>query len=122
MRSYRDHLDPGGRLALTAFVPVEDLGEAMTWRVRRTGTTPEGTTIVVHEATSCDEEQQLQVVFNRVETYDSDGRLQDTWLRRIHLRWWTQEQLAGLLQACGFTDVRAIGGGDAWVTMARATS
>jgi SAM-dependent methyltransferase len=117
--SYLAHLVPGGVLALTAFVPVEDLGEQMTWRVRRTGTTADGTTIVVDEATCCDIATCTQTTFNRLGVYDEGGRLQETLLRRVHLRWWPRDDLEALLESAGFVDLRHVGGDDGWVTMAR---
>lgn len=118
VRSYLAHLVPGGVLALTAFVPVGDLDQQMAWRVRRTGTTPDETTIVVHEATTCDVDSRVQVTFNRIETYDSTGRLEQTMLRRVHLRWWPQDELAALLHSAGFVDLRHIGNAEGWVTVA----
>jgi hypothetical protein len=91
----------------------------MAWRVRRTGTTAAGTTIVVHEALACDVDRQQQTIFNRIETYDTDGRLQDTLLRRLRLRWWTRTQLTELLESVGFVDVHSFGDDDGWVTVAR---
>jgi SAM-dependent methyltransferase len=118
VQSWFDHLSPGGRLGLTAFVPVDDMAEAMYWRVRRTGTTPDGRTIVVHEAVTSDVEAQRQIDFNRIETYDADGRLVDTILRRNHLRWRTQEQLAEMLGSVGFIDIAHLGDTSGWVTTA----
>ncbi len=120
--SWFEHLDPGGHLALTLGIPTEDFDEQMRWRVRRTGTTNDGTTIVVHEAVACDVEAQRQVIFNRIEAYDANGLLDQTWLRRIHLRWWTQAQLAELLASVGFVDIRSFGEPDGWVTVARRAS
>ncbi len=118
VRSYFAHLVPGGILALTAFVPVGDFDQQMAWRVRRTGTTPDQTTIVVHEATTCDVDTCVQVTLNRIETYDPAGRLEQTLLRRVHLRWWPQDELAALLRSAGFVNLRHIGNSEGWVTMA----
>jgi SAM-dependent methyltransferase len=118
VQSWFDHLSPGGRLGVTAFVPTEDMDEAMYWRVRRTGTTPDGRTIVVHEAVTSDVEGQRQIDFNRIETYDIDGRLVDTILRRHHPRWRTQEQLTDMLESVGFVDVAHLGDTTGWVTIA----
>jgi len=87
--SYVEHLRPGGVLALSLFVPPHDDDQALGWRLRRTGTTPAGVTIVVHEAVRNDRDAQVQVAYDRVEAYDAGGRLTETWLRVHHLRWWT---------------------------------
>jgi SAM-dependent methyltransferase len=118
--SYLAHLHPGGTLALSAYVPVSDFDEQLAWRVRRTGTTAGGTTIVVHEAVRCDVHARVQVVYNRVESYDAGGRLLETFLRRTHLRWWPKEDLEREMREAGFADVGSVGGDDAWVTIARA--
>jgi SAM-dependent methyltransferase len=116
--SWFEHLSPGGRLGLTAFVPVDDFDEAMHWRVRRTGTTTDGRTIVVQEAIACDVERRLQVDYNRIETYDIDGRLVETLMRRNHLRWRPQNELSALEESVGFVDVGHLGDENGWVTTA----
>ncbi|HEX8803175.1 MAG TPA: class I SAM-dependent methyltransferase [Acidimicrobiales bacterium] len=118
--SYRRHLRPGGMLAITLYVPHDDEGEAMGWRVRRTGTLADGTTVVVHEAVRCDVAARLRVAYNRVETYDADGVLRETRLRRQHLRWWPRPEFDAMLADAGFVDVRSHGDDTAWVATARA--
>jgi hypothetical protein len=120
LASYRDHLEPGGLLALTLTAPAPDQPGDMTWRVRRTGTRPDGTTIVVNEAARADHEQRVIVILDRVETYGANGRLGETELRRHHLRWWPRDEFDQLLGDLGFVDVRSLGGDDYWVATARA--
>ena len=117
--SYRDHLRPGGTVALSMFVPGADDITGFAWRLRRTGTDDDGTTYVVHEATGDDVEPQVHLVYNRLEIFDAAGALVDTVLRKARLRWWSQEQFAEALRAAGFVDIEAVGGTDAWVTVAR---
>jgi SAM-dependent methyltransferase len=119
LASYHEHLHPGGTLAMTLYVPEDAFGEELGWRIRRTGTTGEGSTIVVHEAIRCDRPTQLQVVFNRIERYDPDGLLQETWLRRLQLRWWTRDQAEALYAGAGFERVRSHGTDAAWITVGR---
>lgn len=120
LNSYREHLRPGGTLAITMSVPVEDLEARFEWRVRRTGTRPlDGTTFVVHEAGACDRIAQLQVVYNRIEVWDAGGELVRTVLRRHHLRWWERDEFEGVLGAFGFVDVQSIGDDAGWVAVAR---
>lgn len=125
LASYLAHLEPGGLLALTMAAPVDDApgrGEAsdLIWRIRRTGSRADGTTIVVHEATTLDREQRLIVVYDRVESYDGEGRLQETLLRRHHLRWWSRTDFESLLAECGFESVRSVGDEAGWVAVAHA--
>lgn len=119
LASYLDHLEPGGTLALTMFVPGSDDITGFSWRLRRTGTDELGVTYVVHEATGDDVEPQVHLVYNRLETFDASGALVDTVLRKVRLRWWSQDQFATVLGAAGFVDIEAIGDNDAWVAIAR---
>lgn len=119
LASYLDHLEPGGRLAISMFTAPADAAPPFPWALRRTGTAEDGTTYVVHEATGADTTPQVQLVYNRVETYDEHGRLVDTLLRKARLRWWRQDQLSAAMVRAGFTDVESVGGESAWVTIAR---
>lgn len=119
LATYLDHLEPGGTLALTMFVPGADDSTGFEWRLRRTGTDDHGITYVVHEATGDDVEPHVHLIFNRIETFDQSGALVDTVLRKIRLRWWTQDQFAAALEEAGFIDIEAIGGIDAWIAIAR---
>jgi SAM-dependent methyltransferase len=117
LASYHDHLGPGGLLAISMYVPGREVDSALTWRMRRTGTSVDGTTIVVHEATRGDREQRLLVAYDRVESYDGDGLLGATYLRKHHFRWWPQDEFEELLGSFGFLDIRSIGDEHAWVTV-----
>lgn len=100
------------------YVPGDDDMTGFGWRLRRTGTDAAGVTYVVHEATGLDGEPQVQLVYNRVETYDADGALVGTVLRKHRLRWWTRRQFADALTAAGFVDIEMVGDDSAWVTLA----
>jgi SAM-dependent methyltransferase len=116
--SYLTHLRPGGVLGLTLFDGTST-PDALEWRVRRTGTLADGTTMIVNEAIRADRRRQLQVVYNRLEAYaPDDGRLTGTWMRRHHLRWWRRPQIETLLGELGFVEVRSIGDDEGWVTLA----
>jgi hypothetical protein len=115
--SYLEHLERGGTLAISMFVPGPNDLTGFNWRLRRTGTDEDGTTYVVHEATGFDSEPQVELVYNRVETYDPTGDLMATVLRKHRLRWWTQEQCSSALVAAGFVGVRAIGDEHNWISL-----
>jgi SAM-dependent methyltransferase len=119
LESYWHHLRPGGRLGLTLVVPTENFDEQLTWRVRRTGTSADGTSYMVHEAIRCDRERRLQVTYNRMETFDRDGRLIGSDLRRFHLLWWQRDEFSALLESLGYVDVRSPGGDDGWIAIGR---
>ena len=117
--SYAAHLQPGGTLAITGFVPTGDLDAAMEWRVRRTGTTAAGETIAVHEAVACDRDAKEQIILNKIERYGVDGGLLETVMRRIHLRWWPRDEFSSLLEEAGFGDIRFLGDDDGYVCIGR---
>lgn len=119
LASYHDHLAPGGALALALFVPVEEFDSRFEWRLRRTGTTDDGRTHVVHEAVCCDRQAQLQVSVTRLEVYDGDGRLTDTIVRKQRLRWWQRHEIEAALTAAGFAEVGSEGSDTFWITVAR---
>lgn len=119
LASYLEHLEHGGTLAISMFVPGPDDLTGFNWRLRRTGTDQDGTTYVVHEATGEDSEPQVHLVYNRLETYDAAGVLSGTHLRKHRLRWWTQGQFNDALNAAGFVDVGALGDEHEWVAVGR---
>jgi SAM-dependent methyltransferase len=119
LASYLDHLEPGGTLAITLFRPGPADDTGFGWRLRRTGTGDDGTTYVVHEAVGQDLEPQVQLAYNRVESYDAAGVLRSTLLRKFRLRWWTREQFAADLRAAGFVEIEDVGDAHAWITTAR---
>jgi SAM-dependent methyltransferase len=119
LASYLEHLQPGGRLALTLSRLPPTGEDSLRWRIRRTGTLADGTTVVVHEALLKEDGHRCQVVYNRLEAFDPDGRLRDTWLRRLRLRSWEQPEIHALLERTGFVDVREWGDPDGWVSVAR---
>jgi Methyltransferase domain len=119
LASYLEHLEPGGTVALTMFVPGPDDTTGFAWRLRRTGTDDDGVSYVVHEATGDAGEAQVHLVYNRLETYNPAGELAGTVLRKFRLRWWRQDEFAAALTAAGFVDVDAVGDENAWVAIAR---
>jgi SAM-dependent methyltransferase len=119
LRSYLAHLRPGGRLALTLARLAPTGEESLRWRIRRTGTLADGTTVVVHEALHLGAGSAVQEVYDRLETYEPDGRLTGTWLRRLRLRSWRRDEAEARLRSVGFVDVESLGGEDGWVTVAR---
>jgi len=119
LESYWQHLQPGGLLALTLLVPRANFDEEFGWRLRRTGTSADGTTYLVHEAIRCDRGDQLQVTFNRMETFDGDGRLVGSDLRRFHLRWWERDEFEALLRSLGYVETASVGSQEGWVAVGR---
>jgi SAM-dependent methyltransferase len=116
LTSYFDHLGPGGLVGLSLGVSRYEPENSLAWRLRRTGTGDDGITYVVHEAVHTDPGSHLETVYNRLETYDEQGRLKDTTMRRHRLRWWEREEFEAMLTRVGFEDVHSLGDEQAWVT------
>jgi SAM-dependent methyltransferase len=120
LAAWRRHLRPGGRLLIAMSVPTADLDAQYEWRVRRSGTRPsDGVTFMVHEAVRIDAAAQTEHVLNRHELWSAGGELITTYIRRHRLRWWTREQLEGMLRTCDYVDVRSHGGSDEFITVGR---
>jgi hypothetical protein len=119
LASYREHLRAGGVVGLSLGVSQSEPSASLVWRLRRTGTTDDGTTYMVHEAVHTDPSSHLETVYNRLETYDEAGRLVDTTMRRHRLRWWEREDFEAMLTRVGFDDVHSLGDDQAWVTFGR---
>lgn len=122
LASYRRHLDVGGRLAMASHSDPDLDGTRFHWRLRRTGTDPStGVTYVAHEATGRDDSAaDVQLVFNRVESYDATGVLIETRFTRLRLRSWVRAQLTAELSEAGFADVDIVGDAENWVVIATA--
>jgi SAM-dependent methyltransferase len=120
LRSYLDHLEPGGALYVSIGVPWADLDANWEWRVRRSATAPDGVTVMVHEAVHCDRDRQLIDSLLRYEWWDGSGLLLESRLRRHRLRWWYLDEFTRVLTELGFVDVRADGGGDGYIAIGHA--
>lgn len=122
LAGYRAHLDAGAVLSFSCHTEGPGDLTGFMWRLRRTATAADtGITYVAHEATGIDDTaEQVHLWFSRLEAYDGDGRLLDTWFRRLRLRWWTRDEMTSALVAAGFGDIEFLGGDDDWLVTARA--
>lgn len=119
LTSYREHLEPGGRLSITLFTEGEDDTSHFGWRLRRTGTDRvSGNTFVVDEATGEDVTPQVTLTYNRIETYNAAGHLLSTEIRKLRTRWWHREQFMTALTDTGFVDPKLLGDESGWVAFA----
>jgi SAM-dependent methyltransferase len=123
LASYRTHIDLGGTLAFSCHTEKRGDTTGFMWRLRRTATdAATGITYVAHEAAGVDDTaEQVHLWFSRVETYDRDGRLIDTWFRRMRLRWWTRNEMQSALTDAGFADIEFLGDDHDWLVTARAS-
>jgi SAM-dependent methyltransferase len=116
--SWLAHLEPGGLLAVTVAYPGPPRA-TFTWRLRRSGTGPDGTTYLVHEANGVTDDGRFEVIYDRLERYDADGREIDRHVRRYRLRLWDPDELGAELTAAGFVAVDPVRGDFQWVATAR---
>jgi len=120
LRSYHDHLEPGGRLAVSLYTVTAPAANEFVWRLRRTGTDPHtGETFIVHEAVGRDLAPQTLLTYNRLERFDNTGRLLDSELRKICVRWWERDEFTAALIATGFAEPKILGDADGWVALTR---
>jgi SAM-dependent methyltransferase len=119
LASYREHLNPGGIVALSMGMARGDPRSSLVWRLRRTGTSAEGITYVVHEAVYTDPTSPVEEIYNQIERYGADGKLIDTIMRRHRLRTWERAEFEAALVSAGFVDVGSLGDESAWVTVGR---
>jgi SAM-dependent methyltransferase len=109
LAAWRRLVRPGGRLvlSLSGLAPRDD---GWIWRVRRSATrASDGTTFLVHQATSADRDGERTHTLDRHEVWGADGTLRTTLLRRHCLRWWSPEQATAALLDAGFDDVEIDG-------------
>jgi len=112
---FRAHLEEGGRVLIPLHLPwLHDVGVEPAppgeWRLRRVATRPEDDAVVrCFENTTFDFDRQVQDVKLRFEVVLA-GEVIDREESTQRLRWYTQEQFAGLLDEAGFSDVAVLEG------------
>jgi SAM-dependent methyltransferase len=119
LAAWRRLVRPGGQLILS-LSGIQPRDERWRWRVRRSATRrSDGTTFIVHQATSADPDGERSHSLDRLEVWAVDGTLQTTLLRRHCLRWWTPERITEALQAAGFAAVDIEGPPEGYLARAR---
>lgn len=109
LRRFHAHLDPGGQVLISLFVPWTDFRLENQWRLRRSGTrTTDGALIHIYECTRSDRLEQEQTIWLRFEVYQG-GRLIDSEMRTQQLRWYHKYEFEMMLEMCGFGDVAVYG-------------
>jgi SAM-dependent methyltransferase len=120
LRAWREHLVPGGQLAVSMSVPPPRDEPPWRWYLRRSGTrASDGTTFMVHQAVRAHRDAQVSSTIDRHEVWDPGGLLRTTYVRRHRLRWWTPDQLVALVRDAGFVDVDSDGPEHSFVVVAR---
>ncbi len=104
LKQFHNHLNPGGKLAVSLFFPWEELeeDEPGEWRLRKKIKRPDGTRLVCHQSTVINYEDQSLVVENRYTLLDNDRNQLSEELRDIRLLWFYPHEFHLLLEECGF--------------------
>jgi SAM-dependent methyltransferase len=109
----RDHLEPGGLLAVETFVPTLDLvGMKQGERVLEIETTDPNTGrhLRVWDTRSFDRVTQIQHSITDVEFYDPTGKLEKIQRSEFDVRWIYKSEFELLLRAAGFPRWEVVGG------------
>lgn len=105
LRGFREHLAPGGRLALTFFGPYApprpSLGE---WQRRSTGSLPNGAEVSMDIITDTYDQATRVVESRRKYTLRREGEVEREELLIDRYRWYDVERATGLLERAGFDD------------------
>jgi SAM-dependent methyltransferase len=104
LENFARHLSPGGRLFIDLELPsLEDLRNGERRHVQ-TVQCPDGSRITVEEAVTCDLLEQVNSSLLHYERV-RDGRVVETELQRLPVRWYGRHEFTSLLRETGFTGV-----------------
>lgn len=107
---FHSHLEPGGRLMISIFLPWHDVASTRRWWLKRTAALPDGSTVLMDEAVVPDRLERSQVDYYRYQVFAPDGRLLQTELRTVKFLWYLRDDLEETLSRAGFRNVRLYGG------------
>jgi SAM-dependent methyltransferase len=105
LKNFHRHLKPGGKLFIDIDVPHLDLQRA---GLKTYGTTVEasqGSQLVLEGTRTYDMVEQIETVHLRYERW-RNGKLVDTELQRLPLRWYGKYEFASFLREQSFDDVK----------------
>ena len=105
----RGHLAPGGQLLVSLYIPwfeiVNDVAQGQ-WRLHKQSLREsDGASVLCHTCTDIDRHAQLLNVWNRYEVVGQDGKIIDTELHEMQLRYYHLNEFLLLLGKCGFDEV-----------------
>ncbi len=107
LRAIHEALLPGGELILDLFMPWQQMRESEdgVWRRGRTAVRADGTRFTAHHCDSFDFEHQVIRGTVRYEVH-REGRLTESWLGAINLKWCRMDEFRMLLERAGFRRIR----------------
>jgi len=110
LRCFHSHLEPGGQLLISLFIPAEDeLAQNNEWRLRRRLPRPDGGTILLSTASRVYRDRRLIRTTQRYELFGEGGALTRTEMHASSLRWYEREEFGRMLEEAGFTDIASTG-------------
>jgi SAM-dependent methyltransferase len=113
LEKIREHLAPDGQLLLSTYIPWFELSNDVAighWRLHKEAIREsDGARVICNTTSELDRHEQLMQVWNRYEVFTAEGKLAETELRDMHLRWYFKNEMTLLLQSCGFDEVVTYG-------------
>ncbi|MDA0345900.1 MAG: class I SAM-dependent methyltransferase [Verrucomicrobia bacterium] len=101
---FHQHLEPGGRLAVSLFFPWEEMenDHPGDWHLRKKVKRRDGSKLTCHQSSAIDLEKQTLLVKNRYTLSDRSGNELREEFRDLRLLWFYPHELHLLLQKTGF--------------------
>jgi ubiquinone/menaquinone biosynthesis C-methylase UbiE len=110
---FHNHLNQDGQLIISTFVPWTSIQSnecENTWQLRKNTIRPEDKAqILCHEAVATARQEQLLTIWNRYEVLSPEGKLLETELRRMYVRWYFKNEFLLLLEKAGFKNIETFG-------------
>jgi len=109
LNKLREHLAPGGQLLISLYIPwfeiVNDVAQGQ-WRLHKQSTREsDNARVLCQTCTEIDRHEQLLQVWNRYEIVDESGKIAETELHEMQLRYYHSNEFMLLLGKCGFEQV-----------------
>lgn len=100
---FRDHLEPGGQLLVSLFIPDEQPDNE--WPLGRRLRREDGSVILISHASRSHADRQLVRTTSKYELFRPDGLLDRTEVHFSSLRWYERAQFQQMLTDAGFSEV-----------------
>ena len=111
LRRFYLHLDKGGLLMLSSFIPARKLTsytEGM-WRVRSSTVRPsDHAQVILSESITCNYFDQVETQWLKYEICKQDGSI-ETFVKSMDLRWYHKYEFIMMLEHVGFKDIKIYG-------------
>ena len=109
LNKIREHLKPGGQLLISLYIPwfeiVNDVAQGQ-WRLHKQSVREsDGARLLCHTCTEIERHSQMLNVWNRYEVVGDTGKILDTELHEMQLRYYHPNEFMLLLGKCGFEQV-----------------